>query len=108
DPELEKNVSVLATNIVAGEYDLEWDGLLVGVEFARNMGLRVGDRLAVYSPSKLEEMERAYRRDEQVATVASEFKIRGIFDVGFSEYNSMIVISSLETAQELYEFEDGA
>ncbi|MBA4150755.1 MAG: ABC transporter permease [Verrucomicrobia bacterium] len=106
DPELEGKVSILPTNIVAGEFDVEGNGLLVGIEFARGLDLRVGDRLAIYSQSKLEQLEKAYRTDEQVAPIASEYKIHGIFDVGFSEYNSMIVVSSLENAQELYEFEE--
>lgn len=108
DPELERKVSILSTNIIDGEYDVEGNGLLVGIEFARGLDLSVGDRLAIYSQSKLEQMEKAYRNkdEDQVAVLADEYKIRGIFDVGFSEYNSMIVVSSLENAQELYEFSE--
>ncbi|MFN7139021.1 MAG: FtsX-like permease family protein [Limisphaerales bacterium] len=105
DPELEGKVSILPDNIVHGEYDVEGNGLLIGSEFARGMGLFVGDRLAVYSPSKLERMERTRRNEDAEVTVADEYTVRGIFDVGFSEYNSMIIVSSLENAQDLYEFE---
>ncbi len=106
DPELEKGVSILSTNITSGAYDVEGSGLLVGKEMAQGLGLVVGDRLAIYSQSKLELMEKAQRKGEQVAFVADEYTIKGIFDVGFSEYNSMILISSLENAQELYEFQE--
>jgi len=57
DPKLESNISTLPTNLVAGTFDLSNRGLLVGVEFARSMGLQVGDRLAIYSPEDLKKMK---------------------------------------------------
>lgn len=103
DPEAQGTVSILPTNIVEGKFDVEGNGLLVGVDFARGMHLSVGDRVAVYSPGSLEKMERARGTQEEVATLADEYVIRGIFDVGFSDYNSMIIVTSLENAQELYD-----
>ncbi len=108
DPDHEGDVSVLPESIVAGEFDVEGRGLLIGSEFARGMRLRVGDRVAIYSPGSLEKMERLRGTEEEVAVMASEFTVRGIFDVGFGEYNSMIVAASLEGAQELYDMGEDA
>src|SRR5215471_4651541 len=52
-PELETNISVLPKSIISGDFDVNDRGLIVGIEFARNLNLRVGDRLSVYSPSDL-------------------------------------------------------
>lgn len=106
DPSLESHVSVLPTNIVAGRFDVEGNGLLIGREFARGMDLNVGDRVAVYSPSSLRHMKESRGKKNEEAVLPEEYTIRGIFDVGFSDYNSSIVIASLENAQELYELQD--
>jgi lipoprotein-releasing system permease protein len=104
-PEFETNVSFLNTNIVAGEFNVEGNGLLVGAEFARNLRLRVGDRLAVYSPRNIEEMEKQRGKSNEVAILPEEFVVRGIFDVGYYEYNANVIITSLENAQDLYRLE---
>src|SRR6185295_6544377 len=50
DPALEKNVSSLTTNLIAGELTLDNEDIIVGSEFAHNLRLSVGDRVAIYSP----------------------------------------------------------
>ena len=37
-----------------------------------------------------------------------EFEIRGIFDVGYGQYNASFIISSLANAQQAYEFSKDA
>jgi lipoprotein-releasing system permease protein len=108
DPEAQKSVSILPNRIVQGQYDLEGNALLIGSDFARGMGVSVGSRLAVYSPGSMEKLERKKGTGEEEAPLATELTTRGIFDVGFSEYNSMIVISCLETAQRLYSMEENS
>jgi lipoprotein-releasing system permease protein len=103
DAELEASVSILPTNIVLGNFDLEWEGLVVGREYAEAMDLRLGDRVAIYSLSAIDRMLRTRGQEDQEAALASEYEVRGIFDVGFSEYNSMFVVTSIENAQQLYE-----
>jgi lipoprotein-releasing system permease protein len=103
DPELEKTVSSLATNIVFGEFDVSKDGILVGSEMARYLQLNVGDRVAIYSPLNLEEMEKHRGKKDEVAILPDEFVVRGIFDVGYYEYNANIIVASMRNAQRLYE-----
>ncbi|MBM3877561.1 MAG: FtsX-like permease family protein [Verrucomicrobia bacterium] len=103
DPDLERKISTLHTNLVDGEFNLGGNGLVVGAEFARSLRLRVGDRLAVYSPSNLKKMRETRGKDREVAILPEDYVVRGIFDVGYFEYNAMIVVTSLGNAQDLYE-----
>ena len=113
DPKFETNISVLHTNIVHGEFDLDGRSILAGSEFARMMRLQVGDRLAIYSPRSIEDMEKAVeevkkgkRKEIEEAYLPEEFTVRGIFDVGYNEYNANVIVTSLENAQDLYRLND--
>jgi lipoprotein-releasing system permease protein len=105
EPKFETNISNLATNIVMGTFDLEGDSVLVGSDLAANLGLRVGDRIVVYSPRNMEEMARQAGKSNSVIVLPPDFVVRGIYDVGYYEYNANWVVMSLENAQELYELD---
>ena len=47
DPAIETNISVLPSSITSGVFDVRDRGLLVGVEFAANMNLSVGDLVTI-------------------------------------------------------------
>jgi lipoprotein-releasing system permease protein len=102
DPILEPQVSVLPSSIVRGSFDLSGKGLLVGSEIAREMGLRIGDHVAVYSPRSLERMERTRGQTNAEAVLPDDYEVKGVFDLGFNDFNAMMIISSLENAQDLY------
>jgi lipoprotein-releasing system permease protein len=102
----ESSVSVLPQSIVAGKFDLSGRGLVVGSQFAENLNLSVGDRVSVYSPADLEKMEKQRGKPDEEAVLPDDYEVRGIFDVGYFEYNANIVVTSLENAQELYNLDD--
>lgn len=106
EPKLESKLSILPESIVAGEFDLADRGLVVGVEFARQMGLMVGDQLLIYSPEELRKMRAARGKEMEQAILPDEFEVRGIFDVGYFEYNASVIVTSLREAQELYVLDD--
>ncbi|HWH69715.1 MAG TPA: FtsX-like permease family protein, partial [Candidatus Sulfotelmatobacter sp.] len=106
DPRLEAKMSSLPTNIVEGKFDVSNRGVLVGAEFARNLRLQVGDRLLIYSPEELKKMRESRGKENQSAILPNEYEVRGIFDVGYYEYNVSVIITSLEDAQELYVLDD--
>lgn len=101
-PELEHTVSMIPSNIVEGEFDLDGRTVIVGKEMADSLGLKIGSRLGIYSPKNLHKMKESRNQTNQVAVLPDDYTVSGIFDVGHYEYNSMIVITSLENAQELY------
>ena len=106
EPEAEAKVSNLLSNIVEGSFDLHDHGLVIGTVFAENMDLRVGNRVAVYSPEDLKRMKESRGKNEALVAVPSDYEIRGIFDAGFFEFNANVVIASLQDAQALYDLED--
>jgi lipoprotein-releasing system permease protein len=107
DLELETNVSSLPASIAKGKFDLEGKGLLVGSAMAHDMGLRVGDHLGVYSPQSLQRMIKTRSQTNAEAILPDDFEVRGIFDVGFNDFNANMIVSSLENAQELYALGEG-
>lgn len=103
DPRLEANFEVIADSMVAGEADLDGRSVLVGVELAYGLGIRVGDRIAVSSPYELRRMREAQGRE---IIPPDDYRVTGLFDVGHYEYNANFMITDLENAQDLYGLEN--
>jgi lipoprotein-releasing system permease protein len=108
DPKFEGGVSVLPKSVVEGEFDLRGRSLLIGSDFAHGMNLRIGDRIVISSPSSLEKMLRTRGKTNEETILPEEYTVNGIFDVGYAEYNASIIVSSLKTAQELYEYDENS
>lgn len=100
DPELEKNVSNIPRSLIAGEFDLSGHGMLVGAELAMELDLRVGDHVDVISASSLAEY-RKMKDASSDAVVPDDYEVRGIFDAGFNDFNKMLIVTSLRSAQQL-------
>lgn len=106
DPATESSVSVLPRSIVRGEFDLEGHNILVGSELARHLGLHIGDRVAIYSPEDLKKWRASQGKEVEQAPSARDFTVRGIFDVGYYDFNANVIVTSLENAQEMYALAD--
>jgi lipoprotein-releasing system permease protein len=102
----ESSVSVLPQKIMEGKFDLSGRGLVIGSRFAENLNLSVGDRVSVYSPADLEQMEKQRGKPDEVAVLPDDYTVTGIFDVGYYEYDANIIVTSLENAQDLYNLDD--
>lgn len=108
DPEREGEVSDLPGSVIAGSFDLEGNGVLLGIQLANHLGASVGDVISIYSPENFKEMKESQERGEDVVVLSEEYEVRGIFDVGFYEFNANRVICSLENAQDMSGFEQDA
>lgn len=106
DPRLEAQVSMVTTSVIDGEFNLRGNRILLGSAFAMEMGLRPGDEVSIYSPVDLRKMADSRKSDEPELAVAGDYKVAGIFDVGYYEYNASFVITSLSTAQDLFDLDD--
>ena len=107
DPATATNTSLITTNIVAGTNDLSGDGLLVGEKFADDLGLSVGDRVAIYSPPDLEAMWKT--RDTngvQEIIPPKDYQVHGIFQTGYNDYDANVVVTSLVNYQDLFHWDD--
>jgi lipoprotein-releasing system permease protein len=110
DPALEKGVSSLTTSLISGELTLDNEDLLIGSELAQKLRLSVGDRVAIYSPRSVDEMERVLtevkegkRKELDEFVLPEDYTVRGIFDMGYYEYNANVIVSSIRSAQDLYQ-----
>ncbi len=109
DPKAQGTVSVLPSSMVRGTLDVSGNGAVIGRDFAEGMGLDIGDRIAVSGPKALEKFEKSNKTNAPAeGYVPEEYVIRGIFDVGFADFNSQIVITSIENAEELLGLEEGS
>jgi ABC-type transport system, involved in lipoprotein release, permease component len=106
DMDSEGQFSALSSNVIEGEFDLNGRSILVGTALAAKLNLRIGDRVDIYSPKHIEEMKESQAKGEEEISLSDEYEVRGIFDVGFEEYNLNMVIVSLENAQEMYDLRD--
>ena len=87
---------VLAAHIVKGRFVRADDGfaVVIGDALARRLALGVGDRLTVITP-------RAGITPGGLAPRARAFRIVGIFDSGFYEYDVGLVLAPLAAVQRL-------
>jgi len=108
DPNNTAGIDIVPKSIVEGEFDLDDDKVLIGITTARNMGIRVGDRVLLVSMREIQEAHEARKNEDAPAPLPNDYEVAGIGDVGHYEYNAAFVVTSLVTAQELYDFGDAA
>lgn len=107
EPRWETNVTKIATNLVEGKFDVSGHGMLVGTVFADNMGLRIGDHVSVLAPRDVKKMRPGGgETNVERGILPDDYEIRGIFDVGYYEFNQSVAIVSLENAQDMYDVDD--
>ncbi len=106
DPQYESAVSFIPSNIISGKFDLEDRNIIIGKEMAQSLGLDIGSHLGIYSPKNLQRIRTLRNNTNEVAILPDDYTVAGIYDVGHYEYNSMIIITSIENAQELYNLDD--
>jgi lipoprotein-releasing system permease protein len=107
DPQREGAISLLPSSVKAGAYDVRGYGILVGRALAEQMKVRVGDALAVYSVNALEKWESSRKKGSEEAPLAEDYVVKGIFEVGFHDFDSAYVLCSLPNAQDLYDLGEG-
>jgi lipoprotein-releasing system permease protein len=106
DPVSHERVTPLKDHLVAGEWLLGPDSILVGSEWARRNEAWVGDKVLIYSPRNLSKLRQQRAGPGEEFFLPSEYIIRGIFSTGFFEYDSNFMLFSLPEAQRLYAIED--
>lgn len=106
DPAMEKDVSQIPNSMLEGQFDVRGRGLVIGATLAGQLRLRVGDHVSVYSLADFDAWEKARAEGREDASLARDFTIRGVFDVGYNDYNQMWIICSLANAQDMHNLED--
>jgi lipoprotein-releasing system permease protein len=101
DPALEPKVSDLGTQIVQGRLDNLVPGefgIAIGRVLARQIGVELGDRIALIAPQGTVTPAGVVPRVRQFTVVA-------VFESGHFEYDSTLVLTALEDAAKLFRVE---
>jgi lipoprotein-releasing system permease protein len=97
DPVQEAQVTELAGNMTRGSLeDLDDDGIVIGVELARQRGLRIGDQLTLVSPSEISS-------PFGMVPLMERFAVQGVFDTGMYEYDTGLVLVTTRAAQTFFD-----
>ena len=99
--------------IKEGSFDLSGENAIIGSEMASLLGLRVGDKMTVYSSHNLnqilEELSRMQEKEGKVSVnelrqlvLPTELTVSGIFETGRYYYDSEFLLVPLHIGQELY------
>jgi lipoprotein-releasing system permease protein len=76
-------------------------GIVVGKTLAEDLGLQIGDRVRLISP--LAALGLALTEPRGSSTRSREFRVIGVFQAGFQEYDSGLVYTDLFEAQRLFD-----
>ncbi|MBI5417164.1 lipoprotein-releasing ABC transporter permease subunit [Candidatus Poribacteria bacterium] len=99
DPEQEGSVTDIKKNLINGNLELSGEGIIIGIELAYKMGVRIGDKILVIS--------KVVQTPMGLMPRSTEFKIVGIFQTGMYEYDTSLVYMSISMAQKLYGLGNG-
>lgn len=72
-------------------------GVVVGITLAENLGIKVGDEVKIVSP--LTGLDTSLWRPDGGKPASRDFRVIGIFEAGFQEYDSRLVYMDLYEAQ---------
>ena len=102
EPETYQRIVPLDSLLVAGRVDLEGLKVLIGVDLAHELGVKVGGRVRLRLGAE-------DRRDGvDTASTLTAYTVSGIFDFGNADLNERLVFASLRTTQSLLGLEGGA
>lgn len=99
DPAFESRVSRIPEHMLHGSFDIMYEELVLGRDLAAQMGVRIGDRVLVYSPQSFLSADEIRLPEELVVT--------GIYEIGMWDFDMGYVLTSLGMARELYGMERG-
>ncbi|HEX3775865.1 MAG TPA: ABC transporter permease, partial [Polyangiaceae bacterium] len=77
-------------------------GIIIGITLEKNLEAKLGDCIQVTSPT----IGFTYTRGAMRAPVAKQFRVTGVFDAGFDQYDSKLVYTDLYEAQPFYDTGD--
>jgi lipoprotein-releasing system permease protein len=98
----------LLKNIRLGTNTLRGNTVLIGWELAQQLDVIPGDVVNILPPGLVQRMWSAMREGSrpEEAYLPKEFEVAGIFDAGYYEFNIAYVVTSLWTAQDLYDLDE--
>src|SRR6516162_1979091 len=105
DAKAEMRVGDLLTNVREGSLAglsrtfSNADPILIGIELAKSLGVSVGDTVLVTSPQ-------GYLTPLEIVPKFRHFRVVGIFDSGFYDFDATWAFTNLRAAQHLFDLPD--
>lgn len=91
NPEKESKVTQIHKYIKKGKFQIEKDQIIIGKELANYLGFDIGSTISLGSP---------------VSGKMKDFKVAGIFNSGYYDYDANLVLVNIVDAQEIFGFKD--
>ena len=85
--------------MAAGEFNIEGDTVVLGIDLAAELGVMVGDEILVYSPMNLVTKDEVFFPERLTVT--------GIFDSGQRDFDSGFIVTSIAVARDLMGMKSG-
>ncbi|MDR2850006.1 MAG: ABC transporter permease [Verrucomicrobiota bacterium] len=98
DPNRARRVMKL-DRLASGEFNIEGDSALLGVDLAAELGIGAGDEILVYSPMNVVTKDEVYFPERLTVT--------GVFDSGQRDFDTGFVITSIAVARDLMGMRSG-
>src|SRR6185312_9198139 len=73
---------------------------------ARELKAQVGDTVNITTANDAMRMHKAYESGEKLAIPPMEYEVRGIFDIGFNDFDANLVVVSLANSQDMLSLGD--
>lgn len=86
EPESMDKIVPITPRLVSGTLTLDSEGCVIGIELARDLGIKVGDKMRIATKGKVE----------------NPCTVRGVFDLGIKHINRQWVLISLKRGQSLF------
>jgi len=97
-PEKEPQVTSIPKHIVVGSWNIfekEKDGVVIGETLANTIGVTVGDRITLISPS-------GRRTPFGYIPKTGKFTVVGIFNVGMYQFDSALILAHIDTVEKIF------
>jgi len=109
DPATLKDVTVIPESLVEGRMEfgdvfLDERFAVVGINLTskKSLELELNSTVSIYSTGQLQQMKQARDEGDEFGILPTDFRVKGVFNVGFHEFNNYVLCST-EAAQELFE-----
>ena len=99
--------------LIAGKFRLAKNEIVISQYIARQLGLRVGNKIILHSPERLLKLV-DFKKDNSIELKKSdevylpnEFTVAGIYSLGKRDFDNMVMFIGLEDADDLFLFDWG-
>lgn len=100
DPDRASILSKVENNLTRGEYDIQGNRVLIGVDLASRLRVPVNGDFLCYSPLNLKAADQLY--------FPEEMNVAGVYNMGMRDYDDFIIIASLGIARDIIGADYGA